>query len=63
MKNLEDEDKNENTQKLANRRRIMTKEQRNLLKSILKENVKENKKAIAKNLIGVFLENKKNNKK
>ena len=63
MKNLEDEDKNENTQKFANRRRIMTKEQRNLLKSILKENVKENKKAIAKNLIGVFLESKKNNKK
>ena len=63
VKNLEDEDKKENTQKLANRRRIMTKEQRNLLKSILKENVKENKKAIAKNLIGVFLESKKNNKK
>ena len=55
--------KNENHKKQSKKKHIMTKEQRNLLKTFLKENVKENKKTIAKNLIGIFLESNKNNKK
>ena len=52
------------SKKLSSKKHPMTKEQRNLLKIFLKENVKENKKAIAKNLIGMFLEsNKSKNKK
>ena len=46
-------------QKSSTRKQNMTKEQRNLLKTFLKENVKENKKSIAKNLLGIFLENYK----
>ena len=46
--------------KYSSKKPIMTKEQRNLLKTFLKENVKENKKTIAKNLIGIFMENKRN---
>ena len=49
------------SKKLSSKKHPMTKEQRNLLKIFLKENVKENKKAIAKNLIGMFLESNKNN--
>ena len=41
--------------KLTNRKQLMTKEQRNTLK----ENVRENKKTIAKNLVGIFLESSK----
>ena len=47
--------KRSNSKKSSTKKHIMTKEQRNLLKSMLKENVKENKKSIAKNLIGIFL--------
>ena len=49
------------SKKLSSKKHFMTKEQRNLLKIFLKENAKENKKAIAKNLIGMFLESNKNN--
>ena len=64
VKFLQDTNKIENkNSKLSSRKHIMTKEQRNLLKNILKENVKENKKTIAKNLIGVFLENNKKSSK
>ena len=38
----------------------MTKEQRYILKSFLKENATQNKKTVAKNLIGFFLESSKN---
>ena len=38
----------------------MTKEQRTILKSFLKENATQNKKTVAKNLIGFFLESSKN---
>ena len=38
----------------------MTKEQRTILKSFLKENAKKNRKAVAKNLIGFFVESSKN---
>ena len=51
--NLEEETKN------SSKKHIMTKEQRTLLKTFLKENVKENKKTVAKNLIGLFKENNK----
>ena len=54
---------NQHVNKITSRKNLMTKEQRNLLKSILKENVKENKKTIAKNLVGIFLESSKNNSK
>ena len=40
----------------------MTKEQRTILKTFLKENAKQNKKTVAKNLIGFFLESSKNSK-
>ena len=64
VKFLQDSNKIENNNsKLPSRKHIMTKEQRNLLKNILKENVKENKKTIAKNLLGVFLENNKKSSK
>ena len=49
------------SKKLSSKKHFMTKEQRNLLKIFLKENAKENKKAIAKNLIGMFLESNQNN--
>ena len=62
VKILPDSNENGNTKKISKKKHIMTKEQRNLLKSFLKENVKENKKTIAKNLIGIFLENNTNNK-
>ena len=63
VKILPDSKKNSNAKKVSKKKHIMTKEQRNLLKSFLKENVKENKKSIAKNLIGIFIENNTNNKK
>ena len=51
-----------NTKTKKNKKKqIMTKEQRILLKKLLKENVKENNRRIAKNLIGIFLESSKNN--
>ena len=50
-------------QKQSKKIKEMTKEQRNLLKKILKDNAQENKKKIAKNLIGLYLVSKKNNKK
>jgi len=56
------ESKNGNSKKLSKKKHMMTKEQRNLLKTFLKENVKENKKSIAKNLAGIFFESNKNNK-
>ena len=53
---------NTKTKKNKNKKKqIMTKEQRILLKKLLKENVKENNRRIAKNLIGIFLESSKNN--
>ena len=52
-----------NSKKPSSKKKLMTKEQRNLLKTILKENVKENKKTIAKNLVGIFLESNKNTSK
>ena len=45
------------------KKNLMTGEQRTLLKSFLKENAKKNKKAVAKNLIGFFLESSKNSQK
>ena len=53
--------KNTNEIKLKTRHHIMTDEQRNIFKCFLKENVKENKKTIAKNLEGIFLESYKEN--
>ena len=53
--------KNTNEIKLQTRHHIMTDEQRNIFKSLLKENVKENKISIAKNLEGIFLESYKEN--
>ena len=41
------------------KKNYMTKEQRNILKKFLKENVKQNRKAVAKNLLGFFLESSK----
>ena len=58
VKYIPDTKKNEN--KMKTKKPIMTEEQRNLLKSFLKENVKENKKAIAKNLASIFLESNQN---
>ena len=63
VKIISDSNKSGNIKKLSKKKHIMTKEQRNLLKTFLKENVKENKKNIAKNLIGIFIENNTNNKK
>ena len=37
----------------------MTKEQRTILKTFLKENAKQNRKSVAKNLIGFFIESSK----
>ena len=54
---------NEEKEQKKTTEKIMTKEQRNLLKTFLKENVKENKKSIAKNLLGMFLESNCNNRK
>ena len=54
---------NKKNYKMKTKKPIMTEEQRNLLKTFLKENVKENKKAIAKNLANIFLESNQNNKK
>ena len=45
---------------LKSKKNLMTKEQRTILKSFLKENAKQNKKTVAKNLIGFFLESSKN---
>ena len=42
------------------KKKFMTKEQRYILKSFLKENAKKNRKAVAKNLIGFFMESSKN---
>ena len=46
--------------KKSKKNKEMTKEQRILLKKLLKENVEENKKTIAKNLIGLYLVSKNN---
>ena len=46
--------------KLKSKKSLMTKEQRYILKSFLKENATQNKKTVAKNLIGFFLESSKN---
>ena len=56
-------DTKKNYLKMKTKKPIMTEEQRDLLKTFLKENVKENKKAIAKNLASIFLESNQNNKK
>ena len=53
--------KNTNEMELKTRHHIMTEEQRNIFKSFLKENVKENKRTVAKNLEGIFLESFKEN--
>ena len=63
VKILPDTNKNYNPKHFSKKKHIMTKEQRNLLKTFLKENVKENKKTIAKNLIGIFIENNNTNNK
>ena len=60
VKYIPDTKKNEH--KMKTKKQIMTEEQRDLLKTFLKENVKENQKAIAKNLASIFLENNQNNK-
>ena len=52
-----------NINKIKPKKSLMTKEQRSILKSFLKENAKKNRKAVAKNLIGFFLESTKNSKK
>ena len=45
--------------KKSKNNKLMTKEQRILLKKLLKDNVKENKKKISKNLVGLFGSKKK----
>ena len=52
-----------NINQKSKKKNLMTGEQRTLLKSFLKENAKKNKKAVAKNLIGFFLESSKNSQK
>ena len=47
--------------KKSKRKKQMTRQQRILLKKLLNENALENKKKIAKNLIGFYLGSKKNN--
>ena len=49
-----------NINKIKSKKKLMTKEQRSILKTFLKENAKQNKKTVAKNLIGFFLESSKN---
>ena len=49
-----------NINQIKSKKNLMTKEQRTILKSFLKENAKKNRKAVAKNLIGFFLESSKN---
>ena len=49
-----------NVTKIKSKKSLMTKEQRTILKSFLKENATQNKKTVAKNLIGFFLESSKN---
>ena len=49
-----------NMTKIKSKKSLMTKEQRTILKSFLKENATQNKKTVAKNLIGFFLESSKN---
>ena len=49
-----------NMNRIISKKNLMTKEQRTILKSFLKENAKQNKKTVAKNLIGFFLESSKN---
>jgi hypothetical protein len=53
--------KNTNEMKLKTRNHIMTDEQRKIFKCFLKENAKENKRSIAKNLKGFFFESYKKN--
>ena len=52
-----------NINKIKSKKNLITKEQRTILKSFLKENAKKNRKAVAKNLIGFFLESSKNSQK
>ena len=49
-----------NINQIKSKKNLMTKEQRTILKSFLKENAKKNRKAVAKNLIGFFVESSKN---
>ena len=48
---------------ILSKKQFMTKEQRKILKTFLKENAKKNRKAVAKNLIGFFMESGKNKDK
>jgi cGMP-dependent protein kinase len=61
LKFIQEKDLNE--KRSSSKKHYMTKEQRNLLKTYLKENAKENKKTIAKNLVGMFLESNEHNDK
>ena len=49
-----------NINQIKSKKNLMTKEQRTILKSFLKENAKKNRKTVAKNLIGFFVESSKN---
>ena len=49
-------------QRKTKKKQEITKQQRNLLKKLIKDNLVENKKKIAKNLVGLFIGNKKNDK-
>ena len=48
-----------NIKKIHSKKSLMTKEQRTILKTFLKENAKQNRKSVAKNLIGFFIESSK----
>ena len=52
-----------NITQIKSKKKLMSKEQRTILKSFLKENAKKNRKAVAKNLIGFFVESSKNSQK
>ena len=52
-----------NINQIKSKKNLMTKEQRTILKSFLKENAKKNRKSVAKNLIGFFVESSKNSQK
>ena len=52
-----------NITQIKSKKKFMSKEQRTILKSFLKENAKKNRKSVAKNLIGFFVESSKNSQK
>ena len=52
-----------NITQIKSKKKLMSKEQRTILKSFLKENAKKNRKSVAKNLIGFFVESSKNSQK